>query len=163
MPVRNHALRCFSSALAQFQKAFAPPLPANCAGGVAKRFSGQSRKLITHRLGDWSGRLLRSSPLRYGMSTSALRRFWAISGSALAINSSIFPTPSILLNRPSLISPPAVIISSCKLWLSAPSTTMRPKATTIGDDESFSGISRAVTRLSFRASAPDQTSARSNR
>ena len=35
--------------------------------------NGQSRKLITHRLGDWSQRLFRSSPFRYGNSTSRLR------------------------------------------------------------------------------------------
>ena len=42
--------------------------------GYSIAFSmGQSKKLMTQRLGDWSGRELRSSPLRYGNSTSLLR------------------------------------------------------------------------------------------
>ena len=46
---------------------------ANGAGTVRARSSGQSRKSITQRDGDPSGRELRSSPTRYGRTTSALR------------------------------------------------------------------------------------------
>ena len=46
-------------------------------------FKGQSRKLMTHRLAEQSGRWLRSLPITYGWMTSALRGSRAISSSLL--------------------------------------------------------------------------------
>src|SRR5215211_7252267 len=50
-------------------------------------------KLITHRLGDWLGELFKSSPLRYGNNTLALRESRSMSSCAIS-GASKNPAPS---------------------------------------------------------------------